>query len=66
MSSRRILPRSMGGTSQVYARSITACNTEPLQPSHLTKRDYGLYLPLPRMTVAMFAPCLLGCRGTSR
>jgi len=33
-----ILPRSMGGISQVHPRSIATCSSEPLRPSRLTNR----------------------------
>ena len=33
---------------------------------HASRSNYGMYLPLRRMAAAMFAPCLLGCRGTAR
>jgi hypothetical protein len=31
-----------------------------------SRGNYAVYLPFQRMTVAMFAPCLLGCHGTAR
>jgi hypothetical protein len=33
---------------------------------HTSRGYYGTYLPPERTTATMFAPCLLGCRGTAR
>lgn len=34
--------------------------------TYASSGNYGLYLPLGRVTVAHVAPCLLGYRGTAR
>jgi len=36
---KKIVPRSMGGISQVYPRSIATCSSEPLRPGRPTKRS---------------------------